>query len=196
VHFARAAAWKDKALAFFSPSSQRDETIGKSRYHCALALRAARSPISVHCRKILVRHQRSSQSSSRASLRRAAGLSADPRFGCRGVRRHNRTAPFFNPHGVKHLQVFVRDNNVDQALRMLKRKLQREGLFREMKRRRFYEKPSERCTRERSESVRRHRKLLRKKAIHDGLIAAPKKLDRLKDARAPAPSHARLDRRR
>jgi len=130
------------------------------------------------------------------SLRRAPGLSADPRFGCRGVRRHNRTAPFFNPHGVKHLQVFVRDNNVDQALRMLKRKLQREGLFREMKRRRFYEKPSERCTRERSESVRRHRKLLRKKAIHDGLIAAPKKLDRLKDARAPAPSHARLDRPR
>ena len=95
------------------------------------------------------------------------------------------------------MQVFVRDNNVDQALRMLKRKLQREGLFREMKRRRFYEKPSERSTRERSESVRRHRKLLRKKAIHDGLIAAPKKPERgVRDARAPAPSLARLDRPR
>jgi small subunit ribosomal protein S21 len=41
------------------------------------------------------------------------------------------------------LQVFVRDNNVDQALRALERKMQREGVFREMKRRRFYEKPSE-----------------------------------------------------
>ncbi len=75
------------------------------------------------------------------------------------------------------MQVFVRDNNIDQALRMLKRKLQREGLFREMKRRRFYEKPSEKITREKSEAVRRRRKLQRKKAIHEGLIAAPKKPD-------------------
>jgi len=74
------------------------------------------------------------------------------------------------------LQVFVRDNNVDQALRMLKRKLQREGVFREMKRRRFYEKPSEKVTREKSEAIRRRRKLLRKEAIREGLIAAPKKL--------------------
>src|SRR6516165_8629270 len=48
----------------------------------------------------------------------------------------------------KHLQVFVRENNVDQALRVLKKKMQREGIFREMKRRRAYEKPSERKTRE------------------------------------------------
>ncbi|HUE46829.1 MAG TPA: 30S ribosomal protein S21, partial [Aestuariivirgaceae bacterium] len=41
------------------------------------------------------------------------------------------------------MQVFVRDNNVEQALKVLKKKLQREGLFREMKRRRAYEKPSE-----------------------------------------------------
>lgn len=73
------------------------------------------------------------------------------------------------------MQVFVRDNNVDQALRMLKRKLQREGVFREMKRRRFYEKPSEKVTREKSEAIRRRRKLLRKEAIREGLIAAPKK---------------------
>ena len=72
------------------------------------------------------------------------------------------------------MQVFVRDNNVDQALRVLKKKMQREGVFREMKRRRFYEKPSERTTRERSESVRRARKLARKKAQREGLIAAPK----------------------
>jgi small subunit ribosomal protein S21 len=69
----------------------------------------------------------------------------------------------------------VRDNNVDQALRALKRKMQREGVFREMKRRRFYEKPSERSAREKAEAVRRVRKLARKKAIREGLIAAPKK---------------------
>jgi small subunit ribosomal protein S21 len=68
------------------------------------------------------------------------------------------------------LQVFVRDNNVDQALRVLKKKMQREGMFRELKRRRFYEKPSERTTRERSEAVRRARKLARKKAQREGLV--------------------------
>jgi small subunit ribosomal protein S21 len=48
------------------------------------------------------------------------------------------------------VQVLVRDNNVDQALKALKRKLQREGVFREMKRRRSYEKPSEKRVRERA----------------------------------------------
>ncbi len=55
------------------------------------------------------------------------------------------------------MQVYVRDNNVDQALRALKKKMQREGLFREMKRRRHFEKPSERRKRERAEAERRHR---------------------------------------
>ena len=73
------------------------------------------------------------------------------------------------------MQVLVRDNNVDQALRVLKKKMQREGVFREMKRRRFFEKPSERTTREKAEAIRRGRKLARKQAIRDGLIAAPKK---------------------
>lgn len=73
------------------------------------------------------------------------------------------------------MQVLVRDNNVDQALRVLKKKMQREGLFREMKRRRFYEKPSEKSAREKAEAARRVRKLARKKAIRDGSIAAPKK---------------------
>jgi small subunit ribosomal protein S21 len=73
------------------------------------------------------------------------------------------------------LQVLVRDNNVDQALRVLKKKMQREGVFREMKLRRFYEKPSEKATRERSEAIRRARKLARKKAQREGLLPAPKK---------------------
>jgi small subunit ribosomal protein S21 len=73
------------------------------------------------------------------------------------------------------LQVFVRDNNVDQALRVLKKRLQREGVFREMKRKRFYEKPSERSARERGEAIRRMRKLKRKQLQREGLLPAPKK---------------------
>lgn len=73
------------------------------------------------------------------------------------------------------MQVLVRDNNIDQALRVLKRKMQREGVFREMKQRRSYEKPSERKTREKSEAIRRARKLARKQAIREGLIPAPPK---------------------
>jgi small subunit ribosomal protein S21 len=74
------------------------------------------------------------------------------------------------------LQVFVRDNNIEQALRVLKKKMQREGVFREMRQRRSYEKPSERKNREKSDAIRRARKLARKKAQRDGLIPnTPKK---------------------
>lgn len=68
------------------------------------------------------------------------------------------------------MQVVVRDNNVDQAMKALKKKLQREGVFREMKLRNFYEKPSEKRTREKAEAVRRARKLARKRAQREGLI--------------------------
>jgi small subunit ribosomal protein S21 len=66
------------------------------------------------------------------------------------------------------VHVIVRENNVDQALRALKKKMQREGIFREMKLRRNYEKPSERRAREKAEAVRRHRKLLRKRREREG----------------------------
>jgi len=66
------------------------------------------------------------------------------------------------------VQVHVRDNNVDQALRALKKKMQREGIFREMKLRRHYEKPSERRVRMKAEAVRRARKLLRKRLDREG----------------------------
>lgn len=66
------------------------------------------------------------------------------------------------------MQVLVRDNNVDQALRALKKKLQREGVFREMKLRRNFEKPSERRAREKAESVRRQRKVERKRKEREG----------------------------
>jgi small subunit ribosomal protein S21 len=66
------------------------------------------------------------------------------------------------------VQVLVRDNNVDQALKALKKKMQREGIFREMKVRRHYEKPSERRAREAAEAVRRARKLERKRLEREG----------------------------
>ena len=68
------------------------------------------------------------------------------------------------------MQVLVRDNNVDQALRALKKKMQREGIFREMNLRNFYEKPSEKRAREKAEAIRRSRKLARKKMQREGLL--------------------------
>ena len=68
------------------------------------------------------------------------------------------------------MKVDVRDNNVDQALRALKKKLQREGVFREMKARRSYEKPSEERALRKQEAIRRSRKLARKQAQREGLL--------------------------
>ena len=84
------------------------------------------------------------------------------------------------------MQVLVRDNNVDQALRVLKKKMQREGLFREMKARSAYEKPSEKKTREKAEAIRRTRKLARKKLQREGLLPAPKKKIMPERGAAPA----------
>lgn len=86
------------------------------------------------------------------------------------------------------MQVIVRDNNVEQALRVLKKKMQREGVFKEMKRRRSYEKPSEKKTREKSDAVRRARKLARKQAIREGLIAAPPRKERVFKRAEPLPT--------
>jgi small subunit ribosomal protein S21 len=60
------------------------------------------------------------------------------RFAVPTIRRSANTAD------EARVQVLVRDNNVDQALRALKKKMQREGIFREMKLRGHYEKPSRR----------------------------------------------------
>ncbi|MFQ3454155.1 30S ribosomal protein S21 [Bradyrhizobium sp. UFLA01-814] len=88
------------------------------------------------------------------------------------------------------MQVLVRDNNIDQALRVLKKRLQREGVFREMKRRRSFEKPSEKRVREKSEAVRRARKLARKQAIRDGLIAAPPRKPKFPASKPSAPGQS------
>lgn len=86
------------------------------------------------------------------------------------------------------VQVLVRDNNVEQALRVLKKKMQREGLFREMKQRRAYEKPSEKRTRESAEAIRRARKLARKKAQYEGLLPKPKRKPPRAGQRPAAPA--------
>ena len=71
------------------------------------------------------------------------------------------------------MQVLVRDNNVDQALKALKKKMQREGIFREMKLRGHYEKPSEKKAREKAEAVRRDRKSTRLNSSHLKLSRMP-----------------------
>ena len=81
-------------------------------------------------------------------------------------RRLEWLAPFSEDQ--PQVEVTVRDNDVDQALRALKKKMQREGIFREMKMRRSYEKPSERRARERAEAIRRARKLERKRLEREG----------------------------
>ncbi|PPR28138.1 MAG: 30S ribosomal protein S21 [Alphaproteobacteria bacterium MarineAlpha9_Bin2] len=63
------------------------------------------------------------------------------------------------------MEVIVRDNNVDQALKVLKKKMQREGMYREMKKARAFEKPSEKRAREKAEAIRRWRKLQRKREL-------------------------------
>ena len=63
------------------------------------------------------------------------------------------------------LVVNVKDNNIEQALRSLKKKLQREGLFKEMKLRKHYEKPCLKKAREKEENIRRSRKAARMKNI-------------------------------
>jgi small subunit ribosomal protein S21 len=84
-----------------------------------------------------------------------------------GAPDRRRRRPAFRGVGVI-VHVLVRDNNVDQALRALKKKMQREGIFREMKLRRSYEKPSEKRAREKAEAIRRARKLLRKRMDREG----------------------------
>ncbi len=95
-------------------------------------------------------------------MERAKGLASDSYLNSR-LRLLNERI------GIR-VQVLVRDNNVDQALKALKKKMQREGIFREMKLRNYYEKPSEKRAREKAEAIRRARKLARKRAQREGLL--------------------------
>ena len=69
---------------------------------------------------------------------------------------------------MKSVQVVVRENDVERAMRVLKKMMQRDGFFRKMKLMRHYEKPSDRRVREKAESLRRLRKLVRKRIEREG----------------------------
>jgi small subunit ribosomal protein S21 len=88
------------------------------------------------------------------------------------------------------MRIMVRDNNVEQAIRFLKKKLQREGLFREMKAREAFEKPSEKRVREHAEAIRRAKKNARKKAQREGLLPMPKPKPRPPRPGAPSMTSA------
>jgi small subunit ribosomal protein S21 len=83
------------------------------------------------------------------------------------IKRRRLTIAPLRAESLSTMQIIVRDNNVDQALRALKKKLQREGVYREMKLRRHYEKPSEKRAREHAAAVSRARKADRKRAERD-----------------------------
>ena len=93
------------------------------------------------------------------------------------------------------MRVDVRNNDIDQALRILKKKMQREGLLRELRRRRAYEKPSEQRIREKKDAIRRAHKLARKQAQREGLLPGPKKKPPLVASRGRGPAAASGSRR-
>ncbi len=69
---------------------------------------------------------------------------------------------------MREMEITVNDNNVDQALRVLKKKMQREGVYKDMKIHRRFEKPSVKKARKRTESLRRTRKLNRRRLAVEG----------------------------
>ena len=70
--------------------------------------------------------------------------------------------PTFNKGGdIMTLEVRVKNNNVDKAMRQLKKKVMKDGLLKELKRRQFYEKPSLKRQRLKKESIKRVNKLRR-----------------------------------
>lgn len=65
------------------------------------------------------------------------------------------------------VKVEVRKNDVGQAMRVLKKKLQRDGMFKEMRKRVAFEKPSETKRRKKAEAISRHKKEIKKRLMED-----------------------------
>lgn len=70
------------------------------------------------------------------------------------------------------MEVKVRDGQVDKALKILKRKMQNEGVFRVLREKEFHEKPSDKRRRKKKEAVKRLQKSLRQKEKIMGLHGA------------------------
>ena len=61
------------------------------------------------------------------------------------------------------MQVVVKNGNVERAMRTLKKKLQKEGLLKELKQKQYFEKPSEKKARKKAEGIKRYQRNLKKK---------------------------------
>jgi small subunit ribosomal protein S21 len=62
------------------------------------------------------------------------------------------------------IEIEVRKGNLEQAMRVLKRKIQKEGIVKELKMRQYYEKPSEKKRRKKKENIANVKKLQKKLA--------------------------------
>ena len=60
------------------------------------------------------------------------------------------------------MQVLVKNGNVERAMRTLKKKLQKEGLLRELKQKQYFEKPSAKKARKKAEGIKRYQRNLKK----------------------------------
>jgi small subunit ribosomal protein S21 len=58
---------------------------------------------------------------------------------------------------LKDIEVRVIDNDIEKAMRILKKKIQNDGLFKRLKLKKSYEKPSEFRRRKQREALRRER---------------------------------------
>ena len=61
------------------------------------------------------------------------------------------------------MQIVVKNGNVERAMRTLKKKLQKEGLLKELKQKQYFEKPSAKKARKKAEGVKRYQRNLKKK---------------------------------
>ena len=66
------------------------------------------------------------------------------------------------------MQVVVKNSNVERAMRTLKKKLQKEGLLRELKQKQYFEKPSVKKARKKAEGIKRYQRNERKKMEQRG----------------------------
>ena len=61
------------------------------------------------------------------------------------------------------MQIVVKNGNVERAMRTLKKKLQKEGLLKELKQKQYFEKPSAKRKRKKAEGIKRYQRALKKK---------------------------------
>jgi small subunit ribosomal protein S21 len=73
-----------------------------------------------------------------------------------------KTSTFSSYDEEENMKVVVQDNQIEKAIRDLKKKLTKEGFFSEIKERRFYDKPSVQRKKKQAKAAKRRRKRMRK----------------------------------